>query len=73
MNHFIALSSDRFFLWNYDEEPRAIKAGWSCGYKVLITPRKTVSVACPMLAMYHSILAVEAGGKRVSRTRYAVT
>jgi hypothetical protein len=58
-NHWIALSPDEYFTWNYEQEPRAIKAGWFCDYKFLITPRGNFSTKCNRIRSYNVSLTVK--------------
>ena len=58
-NHWIALSPDEYFTWNYEQEPRAIKAGWFCDYKFLITPRGNYSTKCNRIRNYNVSLKVK--------------
>jgi hypothetical protein len=57
-NHWIAVSPDEYFTWNYEQEPRAIKAGWFCDYKFLITPRGNFSTKCNRIRNYNVSLKI---------------
>ncbi len=58
-NHWIALSPDEFFTWNYEQEPKAIKAGWYCDYKFLITPTGNFTTKCNRIRKYNVSLTIK--------------
>jgi hypothetical protein len=60
-NHWIALSPDEYFTWNYEQEPHVIKAGWFCDYKFLITPHGNFTTKCERIRTYNVTLTVKNG------------
>ena len=60
-NHWIALSPDEFFTWNYEQEPHVIKAGWFCDYKFLITPHGNFTTKCERIRAYNLSLTIKNG------------
>jgi hypothetical protein len=63
-NHFIVLSADPYYRWNWEQEPGTYKFVWQCGEKKLISPAGEKSVQCTELRNYK--LSISVGEDEIS-------
>jgi hypothetical protein len=47
-NHWMMFSAEKYGLWTQETDVGAIKLGWNCNSKFIVSPSKNVSVDCPL-------------------------
>jgi hypothetical protein len=54
-NHFVVFSTERYYTWNWEPEPGAIKFAWDCNKKVIIGPQGSSEIGCPLHIKPHTV------------------